>query len=468
MNPFIQFKKPIPLFLVSLVFACLAFSSAHAVSPTPDGLYPGANVAEGGSGALHNLTTQGNNNTAIGNEALFSLAVGVQNTAVGSQALKSATTNRNTAVGFQALSFMVGGLSNTAVGWRALFKNDADDNTAVGASALYSNTTGINNAATGFEALFNNTTGSENNAVGVFALIENLDGHENNALGGDALHENRHASKNTAIGDEALKNNDSSGSGDANFNTAVGSEALEANIDGNSNTAVGTGAGAGTSGISTGNGNTVVGAFAGQHIGAGGQNIYIGHGVDPGISEDGTIRIGDRSLPILGATSTCFIAGISGKSVGPLSAPVIINAGGQLGTAPSSARFKKDIDPMGETSEVIYSLRPVTFHYKSDETNTPQWGLIAEDVAKVNPDLILLDTEGKPQTVRYEQINAMLLNEFLKEHRKVEALEKAVAEQQKGDAAMRAMLKEQAAQIQKVSAQLELSRPAPQAVLNNR
>jgi len=349
-----------------------------------------------------------------------------------------------------------------------LFKNDADDNTAVGASALYTNTTGINNAATGFEALYNNTTGSENNAIGAFALIDNLDGHENEALGADALRENRHASKNTAIGDEALESNDSSGNGNANDNTAVGSEALQANIDGSANTGVGTGAGAGTSGISTGHGNTVVGAFAGQHIGAGGENIYIGHGVDPGFSEDGTIRIGDRFEPILGATSTCFIAGISGKSVGPLSDPVVINAGGQLGTVLSSARFKKDIDPMGKTSEAIYSLRPVTFHYKNDETNTPQWGLIAEDVVKVDPALILKDEEGKPQTVRYEQINAMLLNEFLKEHKTVAELKSIVAEQRKGMEQMATQLKEQAAQIQKVSAQLELNKSAPQTVLNNR
>src|SRR5262249_46282672 len=219
------------------------------------------------------------------------------------------------------------------------------------------------------------------------------------------------------------------------------------------NTVVGALAGGTRNGINTGSDNVVVGAFSGEHIGAGAGNLYLGATVDPGISEDGTIRIGDSSLPILGATSTCFIAGISGKSVGPLSAPVVINAGGQLGTIPSSARYKKDIDPMGKTSEAIYSLRPVTFHYKSDETNTPQWGLIAEDVAKVDPALILKDKEGKPQTVRYEQINAMLLNEFLKARRQIDAQQKQIDALTAG--------------LQKVSAQLEVRKASPQTVLNS-
>ena len=136
-----------------------------------------------------------------------------------------------------------------------------------------------------------------------------------------------------------------------------------------------------------------------------------------------------------------------------------INMNGQLATTASAARFKKDIESMDKTSEVIFSLRPVTFHYKGDDTNIPCFGLIAEEVAKVNPALILKDKEGKPLTVRYEQINAMLLNEFLKEHRKVQDLEK-------GMEVLTAQLKEQAAQIQRVSAQLEVSKPVPQVVVN--
>src|SRR5215475_7296726 len=167
------------------------------------------------------------------------------------------------------------------------------------------------------------------------------------------------------------------------------------------------------------------------------------------------------------AHSKVFIDGISGATVGAANAPVLVNVNGQLGTAPSSAQYKKDVADMGKSSEVIFSLRPVSFHYKGDDTNLPCFGLIAEEVAKANPDLILLDKEGKPQTVRYEQINAMLLNEFLKEHRRVEQqhkdFEAAIAQQRKDFEAAVAELK---GQIQKVSAQIEVSKPATQVVEN--
>ena len=141
-------------------------------------------------------------------------------------------------------------------------------------------------------------------------------------------------------------------------------------------------------------------------------------------------------------------------------APVVVTAGGQLGTVASSERFKKDIASMKNASEVILSLRPVTFHYKADAKERPQFGLIAEEVAKMNPALVLPDKDGKPYTVRYDAVNAMLLNEFLKEHRKVEKLEAALD-------AVNQRLAEQDAKIQKVNAQLELSHSAPRTVLNN-
>ena len=158
--------------------------------------------------------------------------------------------------------------------------------------------------------------------------------------------------------------------------------------------------------------------------------------------------------------------------------PVIVSDTGQLGTVVSSERFKKDIATMEKASEAILSLRPVTFHYKTDTKGTEQFGLIAEEVAKANPALVLPDKEGKPYTVRYDAVNAMLLNEFLKEHRTVEELQATVAQQRKDSEAtaarqqkeievLTASLKEQASQIQKVSAQLEMSKPAPQTVLNN-
>jgi len=287
-----------------------------------------------------------------------------------------------------------------------------------------------------------------NTAVGTSTLFNNFDGFSNTAVGQQALVNNTTGSDNTAIGSNA-----------ANFAT------------GTLNTVVGALAGGTSNGIGAGIGNTVVGAQSGEHIGAGSFNLYLGSSVDPGVSETGFTRINDNAGQAAGSNSTVFFGGIGGSTVGAANTPVLINAFGQLGTMPSSARYKKDIESMGKSSEAIYSLRPVTFHYKGDETNLPCFGLIAEEVAKVDPTLILLDKEGKAQTVRYEQINAMLLNEFLKKHRafieeqrKVEKLEATVAQQHKDFEAALAELK---GQIQKVSAQVEMSRPAPQTVLNN-
>jgi trimeric autotransporter adhesin len=219
--------------------------------------------------------------------------------------------------------------------------------------------------------------------------------------------------------------------------------------------------------------NIVMGGFgAGFNIVAGSNNIYIGPGVSANgpFDESDTIRINGSAPAVGGSTFQVFFAGIDGSTVGAVNSPVLVNPNGQLGTAVSSARFKKDIDRMGNTSEAIFSLRPVTFHYKGDTNKTPQFGLIAEEVAQVNPALILVDKEGKPYSVRYEQINAMLLNELLKEHRRVQEQEATITELKKDFRAtvtqLTTRLDEQAAQIQKVSAQLELSKPAPQTVLN--
>jgi hypothetical protein len=235
----------------------------------------------------------------------------------------------------------------------------------------------------------------------------------------------------------------------------------------------------------TSNNNTLIGAGAGAALTGGGGNICIGAGVNGHAGEAGFIRIGDNNTQVANTSSKVFVGGIFGANVGANFATVGANGQGQLGTMVSSARFKTDIESMGKSSEVIFSLRPVTFHYKGEETNLPCFGLIAEEVAKVNPGLILLDKEGKPLTVRYEQINAMLLNEFLKEHKKVEEQQASIAElkstvaQQKNDfqatvaqqqkeiQALTTQLKQQASQIQKVSAQIEVSKPAPQTVLNN-
>jgi trimeric autotransporter adhesin len=311
------------------------------------------------------------------------------------------------------------------------------ENTATGAAALFHNTFGNDNTATGVSALNSNSTGSSNTATGVAALASNTTGNNNTATGDTALFSNRTGSSNTATGVRALSNNRSSSN-----NTATGFEVLDVNTTGNNNTAEGFRA---LSQNTTGNNNIALGFRAGFNLTTGSGNIDIGNvGV---AGESSTIRIG------LFQTRT-LIAGISGVPV--TGSPVVVNSNGRLGITASSARLKEAIKPMDKVSEAILALKPVTFRYKKeiDADGTPQFGLVAEDVEKVNPDLVVRDVEGKVYTVRYEAINAMLLNEFLKEHRKVEQLEKQVEALVAG--------------LQKVSAQLEVSKPAPQTVLNNR
>ena len=467
MYSLIRIKLLAPFLLVC--FASLpqlhAAPAAPDVSPAPDGCY-------------------GNFTTAEGCNALQNLVGGAANTAVG---WYSQWDQRN-------------GSNNTALGAAALDLNRADSNTAVGAAALILNTFGTQNTANGaFAMIYNDTGGDYNDAFGAFALYNQIDGYENNAFGNHALFENLSGAVNTAVGDEALQNNDSSGNAFGNANTAVGAQALVGNVDGDSNNAVGYQAlyhntdGAqneamGYQALYSNNGaantvigdsayfdnvngsyNTVVGWGAGGGV-EGSDNIYIGATAGPPTStETGAIRIGDTDF-----ISGCWIAGISGANVGTGSA-VFVNAFGKLGTLTSSARFKDDIKPMDKASESIFALNPVTFRYKKqiDANATPQFGLVAEQVAKVNPDLVVPDRDGKPYTVRYEAVNAMLLNEFLKEHRTVQDL-KVTAEKQQATIALQenqikaltASLREQATQIQKVSAQLEMIKPAPQVVEN--
>ena len=400
--------------LIPLTLALFALApAARAVSPAPDGGYANGNTAEGAA-ALASLTT-GPFNTALGNGALFRNTAGFHNTATGAGAL---------------LNNLLGA-HNTANGFVALFSNTADDNTAVGFQALFSNTTGINNTAVGSQALVSNTTGFENTATGAFALF----------------HNSTNGVENTANGVRALQNNTT-----GQFNTAVGWEALAANTMGSLNTAYGNAA---LLNNTTGSGNLALGLGAGDAITIENNNIDIGHA---GVAGDsGTTRIGTAGL-----NTKTFIAGINGVNEGSPTAVFINTTTGQLGTTPpaSSRRFKKEIKPMKQTSEAILGLKPVTFHYKSDTKDTPQFGLIAEEVAQVNPDLVVRDENGEIYTVRYEAVNAMLLNEFLKEHRTVQG-------QQKEIDALKAELKEQKALIQKVSARFEVSKPGPQIVLDN-
>jgi Chaperone of endosialidase len=416
------------LLLTPLVFACFALSeSVQAVVPPPDGGYPNFTTAEG-TNALQSLTT-GSANTAVGWYSLFSDTTGGFNTGVGAGALALNNAENNTAIGVAALLFNTTGTENTANGTAALeFNETGSTNTANGAFALFSNTTGSENTAIGDSALSRNTTGIQNTASGSMALISNTTGIQNTAYGYQALLSNTTGSQNTANGFDALANNTT-----GNNNTAVGIAALLQNTTGTSNIALGVGAG---SLLTTGN-----------------NNIDIGNGGIP--AEANTIRIGQQ-----GTQTTTYIAGISGATASGGMA-VFVNADGQLGTLTSSARFKEAIKSMDNASEALFSLKPVTFRYKKaiDPKSTAQFGLVAEDVEKVNGDLVVRDAEGKVYSVRYDAVNAMLLNEFLKEHTTVQDQGATIAELKKEIAAL-------AAGLEKVSAQFESSKTAPQVVNN--
>jgi Chaperone of endosialidase len=429
MNPLIRLQKTTLMFLVAL--ACFGLSpmvQALLPPPPPDGGYPNENTAEG-DGALFSVTG-GAWNTALGFGALTSNTRGDFNTATGDRALTSNTTgNFNTATGTDALGSNTDGDANTAIGDAALASNTTGmENTATGADALLSNTTGFWNTATGLQALSSNTTGVGNTATGFLALNYNTIGEFNTATGTAALFNNTNGENNTATGVDALQNNTT-----GNFNTATGVLALNFNT--------------------TGNANIALGFFAGFNLTTGDNNIDIGNEGVAG--ESNTIRIGK-----VASQTNAYIAGIYGTPVAR-GLVVKVDSTGHLGTVGSSERFKTQIKAMDKVSEAIHALKPVTFRYKKeiDAEQTPQFGLVAEDVEKVNPDLVVRDAEGKVYTVRYEAVNAMLLNEFLKEHKKTEKLEATVA-------SLITTVKEQASQIQKVSAQLEASKSAP-LVVNN-
>jgi hypothetical protein len=343
----------------------------------------------------------------------------------------------NTAEGQNALLNLDvnGGLGNTAVGWFALSSNiDNDFSTAVGAGALLFNRES-SNTAVGAAALLFNDQGSDNTAVGVAALLNNIDGFQHTACGSGALFSNTTGVQNTAFGFDALRNTTTGGT-----NVAVGRGALVLNTTGSSNIALGFNAG-----VNVTTASNVI------SIGSSGANV----------------------------SNSCFIGNIFGVTTVNVGTPVLVDSAGQLGTISSSRRFKHEIKSMDEASEAILALKPVTFHYKSDKKDTPQFGLIAEDVAKVNPDLVVRDENGDIYSVRYDQVNAMLLNEFLKEHRRVEELKSAMAQQrkdfetamtrqQKTTEALVARLNEQEAQIQKVSAQIQKGKSPEQMLVGNR
>ncbi len=407
------------------------------------------NTASGYQALLSNTT--GTWNTATGFVALGANTTGAQNTATGAGALQLNTTGaQNTATGWQALVANIGGSWNTATGFQALAANTSGhyntasgykalganiggtNNTAVGAFALVANTSS-NNTATGYEALSSNTTGSANTASGYQVLAANIGGSANTASGYQALYQNTTGNSNTAVGAGALAANTSS------WNTAFGVSALAANVAGSNNTAIGyqalyanTGdnnnmdAGAYNTAIgdgalysnTTGGNNIALGSSAGYNLTTGSNNIDIGNGGVAG--ESYTIRIG------IGQSQT-FIAGIWPYPTGVANhtTPVLIDSNGQLGVAVSSRRYKDDIADMAGASSGLMRLRPVTFHYKSDQNpagRTLQYGLIAEEVAEVYPGLVAHSKDGQVETVMYQFLPPMLLNEYQKQQRTIDAL----------------------------------------------
>jgi hypothetical protein len=407
MKTILKFINPA---FAALVLACFGVLPIAKGTPDPAAVTGATNTADG-NGVLLNITT-GTNNSGFGFNALQDLTSGVHNTGIGESALANITTaTQNTGVGAHALLSNIFGANNTAVGFDSLRQQTiGTQNTAIGVEALRNNSNS-NNTATGYRALFLNTTGNFNTADGVGALRNNVNGADN-----------------TAVGVNALFFNNSS------FNTAVGFDAL-LNVNGNSNVGIG--------------------VNAGKNLTVGTGNVCIGVNVNGVAGESNTTRI-----------KNIFSSVASQRAV-------FVNSDNKVGTLASSRRYKEEIKPMEKASETLFALKPVTFRYKKevDSAQALSFGLIAEDVAKVDSDLITRDEEGKPETVRYEAVNAMLLNEFLKEHRKLEELKSdfqaTVAQQQKEIQALTATVKEQAAQIQKVSDKVELSKPAPRTVLNN-
>ena len=376
-----------------------------------------SNTAIGAGSLVSN--TSGGSNTAVGQAALFSNTTGGDNTATGTNALFSNTTaGGNTADGYGALNANTTGGDNTAVGAGSLNSNTTgNSNTAIGQLALGVNTTGYANVAAGQNALANNTTGVANSAVGQGAMIANTSGMFNAALGGDALQSNTTGNNNTATGQAAMQLNTT-----GCCNTASGQAALNANTTGNGNSAFG---GSALQDNTTGTGNTALGQGALVNNTTGSGSIAIGQNAASSVSvgngnniEIGSVGAsGDSGATRIGTSQTSFFAaGISGVNVSGVA--VMVSSSGQLGVTSSSRRYKEDIQDMGDASSGLLRLRPVTFRYKQpfeDGSKPIEYGLIAEEVAEVYPDLVARSANGQIETVKYQVLDSMLLNEMQKQ-----------------------------------------------------
>jgi endosialidase-like protein len=375
--------------MAMIVSAC--FATATDAQQPPDSVMSDAsnNTAMGENALLHNNNDEGSSdNTAAGASALINNTTGISNTALGSNALVGNT----------------GGNENTAVGYGALYKNNNGyDNSAFGVSALNANTAGDDNTAIGSQALNSNTTGVYNSAVGNRTLFSNTDGGGNSAFGSLAL-QSSNGAENTAIGYAAMSDITS-----GSENTGLGVNALGVNV--------------------TGSANIAIGYNAGQSI-LGSNNIDIGNN---GLNTDnGVIRIGTK-----GSQKSAVIVGIYTSPLEANSLPVYVNSAGRLSVGTSSERYKTDIAPMNDSTAKLQQLRPVTFHLKTHPRSALQYGLIAEEVAKVYPDLVVVDQHGKIQGVRYDELAPMLLNEAQKQAQDLHQLKEQVAMLARVNASMR-------------------------------
>jgi hypothetical protein len=469
MNPLIKLKTITLSLLIAVSFACFGLSpTAKALlpPPSPDGGYPGGNTAEG-INALHDVNTAvGVNNTAVGLNALTHDTTGQYNVAVGSKALENNTTgNFNMAIGTEALQRNYNASFNLAIGFRVGFMNTTGRHlTGIGAAAMRNNTTGEFNTAIGADALRENTTASDNTAVGAAALLSNTTGVENTATGVGSLNQNTMGYQNTAVGRSALASNT-----EGFHNTATGVNALSHNTIGSDNSAFGWDALASNT---TGEHNTAIGLKALSSNTVGSDSTAIGDGAGGSlIFGDGNVYIGTL---VTGNPNEYNVTRIRNIINQPITdgLQVVIRQGSILGVNVSSRRYKEDIKPMDKASERLFALKPVTFRAKGNmnPAHVKHYGLIAEDVAAVDPDLVVYNPDGKPEGLRFDSINAMLLNEFLKEHRKNEQQEATIARQQKQIDALSAAVQKVSAQVAAASPSfggLEVSETAPQTVLNH-
>ena len=454
--------------LVLLAFACFAVLSTALARPVPTptpvptatprlGEDRGNNNSAAENVDALNINTTGQYNTAHGWHALSSNTTGTDNTANGSYSLSSNMTGwNNTAVGAYSLQNNASGSRNAAFGDSTLWSNTTGTyNVAMGTGALADNTTGGGNVAAGDDALSGNTTGGENTAVGDVALENNTTGSGNVAVGAAALAYKTGASyqlqgANTAVGYRALAYTGAEwGTGvGGDGNTAVGDRAMLYNVDGSFNCAFGLLALSTDNGESDGSGNTAIGNRAGYGLRTGIGNVYIG--------EQEMARDPNESYHT-------YIHNINTTSVsGGFADTVTVDLStGLLGHLTSSRRHKEDIKAMQDASETLYRFKPVTYRYKKeiDSNQALDYGLIAEEVAEVDPNLAIRNAKGEIETVRYSAINVMLLNEFLKEHKAFVAEQEKVKNLEAGMAGLLATVKEQAAQIQKVSAQVQVRQP---------